>query len=122
MPPGEQLSVVETPEYLRNVMPFAAYFAAPKFGADGRPAGIYVVTPSVDGDPRRHARAQLRVDLQHVDPRGVSRATISSCRQRTTIRASIRLLVDAPEFVEGWAMYCELMMREEGFDTAPSTA
>ena len=29
-----------------------------------------------------------------------------------------RLLVDAPEFVEGWAMYCELMMREEGFDTS----
>ena len=29
-----------------------------------------------------------------------------------------RLLVDAPEFVEGWAMYCELMMREAGFDTA----
>jgi len=30
----------------------------------------------------------------------------------------IRLLVDAPEFVEGWAMYCEQMMREEGFDTS----
>ena len=29
----------------------------------------------------------------------------------------IRVLVDAPEFVEGWAMYCEQMMREEGFDT-----
>ncbi len=28
-----------------------------------------------------------------------------------------RLLIDAPEFVEGWAMYCEQMMREEGFDT-----
>ena len=30
-----------------------------------------------------------------------------------------RLLVDAPEFVEGWAMYCEQMVREEGFDTQP---
>jgi uncharacterized protein (DUF885 family) len=29
-----------------------------------------------------------------------------------------RLLVEAPEFVEGWAMYCELMMREQGFDTS----
>jgi uncharacterized protein (DUF885 family) len=29
------------------------------------------------------------------------------------------VLVDAPEFVEGWAMYCEQMMREEGFDTSP---
>ena len=31
----------------------------------------------------------------------------------------VRLLVDAPEFVEGWAMYCELMMREQGFDDGP---
>ena len=27
-----------------------------------------------------------------------------------------RLLTDAPEFVEGWGMYSELMMREQGFD------
>ena len=27
-----------------------------------------------------------------------------------------RLLTDAPEFVEGWGMYTELMMREQGFD------
>src|SRR5512146_1600636 len=31
-----------------------------------------------------------------------------------------RLLVDAPEFVEGWGMYSEQMMREEGFDDGPA--
>jgi uncharacterized protein (DUF885 family) len=31
-----------------------------------------------------------------------------------------RLQSDAPEFHEGWAMYCEQMMREEGFDEGPS--
>ena len=30
-----------------------------------------------------------------------------------------RLLTDAPEFVEGWGMYSELMMREQGFDDDP---
>ena len=30
-----------------------------------------------------------------------------------------RLLTDAPEFVEGWGMYSELMMREHGFDDDP---
>ena len=30
-----------------------------------------------------------------------------------------RLLIDAPEFVEGWGMYCEQMMREQGFDATP---
>ena len=29
-------------------------------------------------------------------------------------------MTDAPEFVEGWGMYCEQMMREEGFDDAPN--
>ena len=31
-----------------------------------------------------------------------------------------RLLTDAPEFVEGWGMYSELMMREHGFDDGPA--
>jgi uncharacterized protein (DUF885 family) len=31
-----------------------------------------------------------------------------------------RILVDAPEFVEGWGMYSELMMREQGFDDGPA--
>jgi uncharacterized protein (DUF885 family) len=31
-----------------------------------------------------------------------------------------RLLTDAPEFVEGWGMYSEQMMREQGFDAAPN--
>ena len=28
-------------------------------------------------------------------------------------------LVEAPEFVEGWGMYCEQMMLEEGFEDTP---
>ena len=31
-----------------------------------------------------------------------------------------RLLTEAPEFVEGWGMYSELMMREQGFDADPA--
>ena len=31
-----------------------------------------------------------------------------------------RLLIDAPEFVEGWGMYSEQMMREQGFDDGPA--
>jgi uncharacterized protein (DUF885 family) len=30
------------------------------------------------------------------------------------------MLTDAPEFVEGWGMYSEQMMREEGFDDGPA--
>jgi uncharacterized protein (DUF885 family) len=117
MPAGEQISVIATPEYLRNVMPFAAYFAAPKFGADGEGRrGIYVVTPSVDGDARamrEHNRASVYNTSIHEAYPG-HHLQLSAANEHPSL---VRLLIDAPEFIEGWGMYSELMMREEGFDT-----
>ena len=69
VPSDERIEVIPTPEYLRNVLPFAAYFQPAAFDAD--PKGIYVVTPSVGDDPEAMLRAQLRVDQQHEHPRGV---------------------------------------------------
>ena len=45
-------------------------------------------------------------------------ATTSSCRSAVEHPSLTRLLTDAPEFVEGWGMYSEQMMREQGFDDA----
>ena len=91
------------PEYLRNVMPFAAYFEPARFDDDQ--AGIYIVTPVGRRRPERDARAQLRLDQQHQHPRGVSRATTSSSTLASRHPSLTRLLTDAPEFVEGWGMY-----------------
>ena len=118
LPPGEKLRVVETPEYMRGIVPFAAYFAPGKF-EPGSPTGIYVVTPSLDGDPRamrEHNHASIYNTGIHEAYPG-HHLQLVAANQNPSL---IRLLVDAPEFVEGWAMYCELMMREQGFDTAPS--
>ena len=49
VPDDERIEVIPTPEYIRNVIPFAAYFDPPKFDTD--PNGIYIVTPSVGDDP-----------------------------------------------------------------------
>ena len=119
LPDGESLSVIETPEYLRNVMPFAAYFSPPKFAAhdEGR-HGIYIVTPSVDGDPRamrEHNFASIYNTSIHEAYPGHHQQLAAAIGHPSLVR----LLIDAPEFVEGWAMYCEQMMREEGFDTQP---
>lgn len=117
MPAGEQLSVIATPEYLRSVMPFAAYFQAPRFGGNGEGRrGIYVVTPSVDGAQgamREHNFASIYNTSIHEAYPG-HHLQLSAANEHPSM---IRVLVDAPEFVEGWAMYCEQMMREEGFDT-----
>jgi uncharacterized protein (DUF885 family) len=125
VPAGETLSVIETPEYLRGVIPLAAYFSPGKFetasdgGAAGARQGIYVVTPSVDGDPRamrEHNRASTFNTSIHEAYPGHHLQLVAANEHPSVVR----LLFDAAEFVEGWAMYCELMMREQGFDTAPS--
>jgi uncharacterized protein (DUF885 family) len=116
IPDDERIDVIETPEYLRNVIPFAAYFSPAAFDAD--PKGVYVVTPSVHGDPdamREHNRASISNTSIHEAYPG-HHLQLDAARRHPSLT---RQLTDAPEFVEGWGMYSELMMREQGFDDAP---
>ena len=117
VPDDERISVIATPEYLRNVIPFAAYFEPPKF--DPNPAGIYVVTPSVGGDPnamREHNRSAIsNTSIHEAYPGHHLQLSVATRHPSLT-----RLITDAPEFVEGWGMYSEQMMREQGFDDAPN--
>jgi uncharacterized protein (DUF885 family) len=117
LPADEKLEVIETPEYMRAVLPFAAYYQPPKFG-NAELRGLYLVTPSVDGGARaarEHNYASLYNTSIHEAYPGHHQQLVSSIGHPSLVRT----LVDAPEFVEGWAMYCEQMMREEGFDTDP---
>jgi len=117
LPAGETISVIPTPEYLRTVIPFAAYFEPPKF--DKRPSGIYIVTPSVGNDPnamREHTYASISNTSVHEAYPG-HHLQLSAAITHPSLA---RLLVDAPEFVEGWGMYSEQMMREEGFEAGPA--
>ena len=117
VPDDERIDVVPTPEYLRNVVPFAAYFSPPKF--DSNPKGIYIVTPSVGDDPnamREHNRSAIsNTSIHEAYPGHHLQLHIANSHPSLT-----RLLTDAPEFTEGWGMYSEQLMREQGFDDAPN--
>ena len=117
VPDDERLEVVETPAYLRNLIPFAAYFDPPKF--DREPTGIYIVTPSVGNDPnamREHNYSSIsNTSIHEAYPGHHLQLSVANRHPSLT-----RLMADAPEFVEGWGMYSEQMMREEGFDDAPN--
>jgi uncharacterized protein (DUF885 family) len=116
VPPDERVEVIATPPYLRGVMPFAAYFEPARW--DSSPVGIYVVTPDVDGDPgamREHYRASISNTSIHEAYPGHHLQLALAARHPSLTRAQ----VSAPEFVEGWGMYSEQMMREEGFDDGP---
>jgi uncharacterized protein (DUF885 family) len=117
VPDDERIDVIATPEYLRNVIPFAAYFDPGAFDKD--PKGIYIVTPAVDGNPtamREHNVAGISNTSIHEAYPG-HHLQLDTARRN---RSLTRLLTDAPEFVEGWGMYSELMMREHGFDDGPA--
>jgi uncharacterized protein (DUF885 family) len=115
VPADERIDVIATPEYLRNVIPFAAYFSPPKF--DPNPKGIYIVTPSVGDDPnamREHNFSSIsNTSIHEAYPGHHLQLSVANANPSLT-----RLQVDAPEFVEGWGMYSEQMMREQGFDAA----
>jgi len=116
VPPDERVEVIATPPFLRNTMPFAAYFQPAPFDRD--PIGIYVVTPSPDGDPeamREHYRASISNTSIHEAYPGHHLQLAIALRHPSLTR----MTTDAPEFVEGWGMYSEQMMREEGFDDGP---
>ncbi len=117
VPDDERLEVVSTPGYLRNIIPFAAYFEPPKFDRD--PSGIYIVTPAVGDNPnamREHNRSSIsNTSIHEAYPGHHLQLSVSSRHPSLT-----RLLAEAPEFVEGWGMYSEQMMREQGFDDAPN--
>jgi len=117
VPDDETIEVIPTPEYLRSVMPFAAYFAPARFDADRR--GLYVVTPAVDNDPnamREHNWASIsNTSIHEAYPGHHLQLHVAGGHPSLT-----RMLTEAPEFVEGWGMYSEQMMREEGFDAGPA--
>jgi uncharacterized protein (DUF885 family) len=117
VPDDERVDVIATPPYLRGVLPFAAYYEPARW--DRSPVGTYVVTPDVDGDAgamREHYRAAISNTSIHEAYPGHHLQLALAARHPSLTRAQ----VDAPEFVEGWGMYSEQMMREQGFDDGPA--
>ncbi len=117
LPPLEELKVTETPSYLRHVIPFAAYASPGKFEA--RQQGIYIVTPVEDKPEmlREHNFAGVRNTAVHEGYPGHHLQLTCANRNPSLARA----LVQAVESIEGWAHYCEDMMKEAGFSNDPRT-
>jgi uncharacterized protein (DUF885 family) len=114
-PPAEDhLRVIETPSFIRHLIPFAAYYDPAKF--DPAPVGTYIVTPPSEPQMmREHNRASIANTSVHEAYPG-HHLQLSAA---VTNPSLVRLFSGAPEFAEGWAFYCERMMKEAGFDDTP---
>src|SRR3989454_10652823 len=117
IPPNEDLTVIETPSYLRHVIPFAAYNAPARFEAHKQ--GFYMVTPVEDKPEmlREFSYPGVRNTAVHEGyPGHHLQLTCASLNP-----SYARVLADATETIEGWAHYCEDMMKDAGFSGDPKT-
>ena len=77
------------------------------------------MTPAVDNDPnamREHYWAAIsNTSIHEAYPGHHLQLAVASRHPSLT-----RMLTDAPEFAEGWGMYSEQLMREQGFDAGPA--
>ena len=110
--PEDVLLVEETPAFLAPVIPFAALMMPAKF--DKPQIGIYIVTR-----PKDPANIGKHLNYPSIKNTAVHEAFPGHFLQGAiSNRGSfIRLLAEGTETVEGWAHYCEELMREKGFIT-----
>jgi uncharacterized protein (DUF885 family) len=116
-PAKEELHVVHTPVFRRHEIPFAAYLSpSPK---DPNQVGYYYVTPVTSDDLlREHNFVGLENTSVHESyPGHHLQFSIANC---TPAAATLpRLMNESSVFYEGWALYCEQLMQEQGFLKSP---
>jgi uncharacterized protein (DUF885 family) len=123
IPEGEKLDVIDTPVFARQLLPYAAYMPAGPFEA--KQQGFFWVTP-VDSSRteaeqerqlRGHALRSIPVIALHEGYPGhhlqLVRANANPSKARKLTWNNI--------FIEGWALYCEEMMKDAGFLEDPAS-
>ncbi len=119
LPVAEKLKVVETPVFLRHQIPFAAYLEPTP--SDPQQRGYYYVTPAVDDAALgEHNMLSLRHTCVHEAWPGHHLQFVTA--NRSPVASTLpRLTNPSATLYEGWALYCEQLMQEEGFLDAPES-
>jgi len=113
LPKRERLVVVETPGFLRHQIPFAAYMEpAPN---DPAQRAYYYVTPATKDELlEEHNHAAILHTCVHEAWPGHHLQFVTAHRRRASSTLP-RYLNPSATLYEGWALYCEQLMTEEGF-------
>ena len=106
----DKLHVEETPAFMAPLFPFAALIPPGKF--DKRQEGIYIVTR-----PKELKNLGKHLNYASIPGTAVHEGFPGHFLQSAmSNRGSlVRLFAGGTETIEGWAHYCEEMMREQGF-------
>jgi hypothetical protein len=107
--PDGRLEVIATPSFMLPLIPFAAYDPPGAF-APARTGWFYVSVPD-EQRLREHSAHELGVTALHEGYPGHHLQFLAAHAQPSPVRK----VVWTPLSVEGWALYCEEMMGQEGF-------
>ena len=121
--PEGPVQVIDTPVFERMFVPYASYLAPGPFDHDQ--TGVLYVTPVDLSGSRQEQQEQLAGHCTAAIPLVVLHETYPGhlLQWQLAHRASSRLRQLSANlcFVEGWALYCEEMMWEQGFFMEPAT-
>ncbi len=123
IPGGETLKIIETPSYLRPLLPYAAYM--PPGVLEEQQDGLFLVTPVDTSAPEEVQKEKLRgqnfaklpVTALHEAYPGHHLQLVWANRQESIPRRMGSYL--STFFIEGWAFYCEEMMEQLGYIASP---
>jgi len=115
--PKAPLGVIPTPAFMRPVIPYAAYDSPGAYSRD-RTGWFYVTVPDArlpkeqqERILRDHCRYELAATALHEGYPGHHLQLVIAKELPSHVRKNLW----TPLTVEGWALYCEDMMGEEGF-------
>jgi hypothetical protein len=122
-PEGERLLVEETPVFERGTNPYAVYLGPAPFGEDQ--VGQFFVTPVDISRRKEEQEQQLCGHCAPVLPLVTVHETypghhLQQCHANRS-GSRIRKLANSDVFYEGWALYCEDLMAQQGYFTDPAT-
>ncbi len=122
LPKDQDLALKPTPDFARPAIPYAAYLPPPLF-ATGSRGYFWVSLPPPKTPPDQeeamlqgHYRAGIRLTALHEAYPGHH---LQLCRMRGNQSHTLNKIFESTFFVEGWALYCEKLMVEEGFLNDP---
>lgn len=116
LPDKQKLDVVTTPEFLQHQIPFAAYLDPSV--ADLSQTGYYYVTPSCEDELKEHNFSAISQTSVHEAWPGHHLQFVIA-NQSPEGSSLLRRLHPSATLYEGWALYCEQMMLEQGFARHP---
>lgn len=119
VPENQSLKVIATPEYLRGEIPFAAY-EAPSANDPAQQGYYYVTLPRSEGHMLEHNLTSIAITCVHEAFPGHHLQFVTA--NRLAHNSLPRQLHVSSTLYEGWAMYCEELMLEQGFLDRPEHA